>query len=69
MLVAGSLPEVNRADGTLDIARSMDGVPALVAAGVTDFRVNTSLEGDADRATGLLTELVSAFRGTVGRVD
>jgi len=67
--VAGTLPEVTAADGTLDIDRTMDGVPALVTAGVTDFRINVPVEGQGGDTAAWLSELVGAFRRTVGRAD
>lgn len=49
-------------DGRLDIARTMDSVPALVAAGVTDVRLHLSLPDDDGAATALADETVAAFR-------
>ena len=69
LLVAGMLPEVTRADGTLDIDRSMTGVPAMVSAGVTDFRLTAPVENQGADPLEHLTALVTAFRRTVGRVD
>ena len=47
-------------------ARTMDGVPPLVEAGITDFRVY-AVPADPSAARDQLSELVTAFRGTVGR--
>jgi len=41
----------------------MAGVPALVAAGVTDVRFPASFSADPDRAVEVLSSLVEAFRG------
>ena len=64
--VAGRLPVVKGADGHLDLAASMDRVPPLVEAGVTDFRANPRLPDDRAAVGGRLHELVSAFRAVVG---
>jgi alkanesulfonate monooxygenase SsuD/methylene tetrahydromethanopterin reductase-like flavin-dependent oxidoreductase (luciferase family) len=50
-------------DGSIDYAASVAGVPALVAAGVTDVRFPASLTADRDRALEILSPLVEAFRG------
>jgi len=60
--VAGVLPVVKGADGHLDLPRTMQGVPALVAAGVTDFRAHVRLLDDRQAATERLAEMVEAFR-------
>ena len=60
--VTGALPVVNDADGKLDIARTVDGVPALVAAGLTDLRAGIKVPADRSAAVDLLSELVGAFR-------
>jgi probable F420-dependent oxidoreductase len=65
--VAGRLPVVKGADGHLDLARTMEGVPALVEAGVTDFRVHLRLPRDQQGATDRLTEVVKAFRAVCER--
>ena len=49
-------------DGSIDYAASVAGVPALVAAGVTDVRFPASLTVDRDRALEILSPLVEAFR-------
>lgn len=65
--VAGSLPAVKGEDRKLDLDRTMDGVPALVEAGITDFRANLRIPSDPNAATDFLSEVVSAFRKAVGR--
>lgn len=63
----GPIPLVAGADGQMDVARTMERVPALVAAGQTDFgfHFRASLEPVAMEAK--LREIVEAFRSTVGR--
>jgi probable F420-dependent oxidoreductase len=65
--VAGRLPAVKGADGQLDLARTMGGVPALVEAGVTDFRVYLRPLAGEQAAADRLATIVEAFRGAVGR--
>jgi alkanesulfonate monooxygenase SsuD/methylene tetrahydromethanopterin reductase-like flavin-dependent oxidoreductase (luciferase family) len=65
--VTGSLPVVKDSDGALDIARTVDGVPAIVATGITDVRANIAVPSDPSAAADFLGELVSAFRVAVGR--
>jgi probable F420-dependent oxidoreductase len=53
--------------GEIDLDRTMERVPGLVAAGATDLRVRVPVrdpDADAERS---LRELVAAFRSTVGR--
>jgi probable F420-dependent oxidoreductase len=69
MQVQGTVPVVKNDDGSIDVGRSMDGVPALVDAGITDFRLNMAIPKEYDAATEALAEVVSAFRSTVGRTD
>jgi probable F420-dependent oxidoreductase len=60
--VAGTVRAVRGADGRVDIAATMDGVPTLAAAGVTDFRPGIKIPDDPAAAEDLLDELVVAFR-------
>jgi probable F420-dependent oxidoreductase len=53
---------VKRSDGSIDFAATAAGVPALVAAGVTDFRFSVSLSADRDQVAETLSSLVGAFR-------
>jgi probable F420-dependent oxidoreductase len=64
--VVGSLPTV-RTDDRIDLDATMAQVPALVAAGVTDFRMNVTVPADLDAATEELARVVAAFRAAVGR--
>jgi hypothetical protein len=53
---------VKRDDRSIDFKASVAGVPALVAAGVTDVRFPASLSFAPDRAVQELSSLVEAFR-------
>ena len=48
--IVGLLPIVDDRNGATDLARTMDRVPELVAAGVTDFRVNTEIPDEPAEA-------------------
>jgi len=65
--VVGNLPAVRGSDGKVDIDRSFDAVPALVAAGVTDIRAGLSAPDDAGAAREYFAEVVGKFRTVVGR--
>jgi probable F420-dependent oxidoreductase len=65
--VVGSLPAVRAEAGDVDLARTMDGVPALVDLGVTDFQANLPVPDDSHAAADYLSEVVGAFRAAVGR--
>jgi alkanesulfonate monooxygenase SsuD/methylene tetrahydromethanopterin reductase-like flavin-dependent oxidoreductase (luciferase family) len=65
--VVGRLPVVTDADGTLAVDRTMDGVPALVDAGVTDFRTSFRLPADPSAAADQLRGIVAAFRAVTDR--
>jgi hypothetical protein len=60
--VQGVARVVKADDGSMDYAASAAGVPALVAAGVTDVRFQASLTVEHDRAVEILSSLVKAFR-------
>jgi probable F420-dependent oxidoreductase len=62
--VVGSLPTVIGDDGSPDVAATMAAVPALVEAGVTDFRSNFRLGDDPGQAEQLAA-LVDGFRSVV----
>jgi probable F420-dependent oxidoreductase len=64
--VAGRLPVVKSDDGEVDLARTMERVPAQVEVGVTDFRLSVALPDDRHAATDRLAEVVEAFRAAVG---
>ena len=65
--VVGNLPSVRGSDGKVDIDRSFEAVPALVAAGVTDVRAGLSIPDDASAAQDYLSGVVQKFRAVVGR--
>jgi probable F420-dependent oxidoreductase len=65
--VVGRLPIVTDTDKTIDIKRTMDSVPGLAEAGVTDFRANFPLPDDRSAAADILSEIVAAFRATINR--
>jgi len=65
--VRGSIPTVRGTEGRVDLGPTMDVVPGLVGAGVTDFNLGVRLPEDPGAAEDLLSEVVAAFRATVGR--
>lgn len=67
--VVATLPAVRTADGELDIDRTMDQVPALVAAGATDLRLAVPPIADEAALADHLGAVVSAFRERSGRTD
>ncbi|MFI5507588.1 TIGR03619 family F420-dependent LLM class oxidoreductase [Mycobacterium sp. NPDC051804] len=64
--VQGVARAAKNSDGTVDFAKSAAAVPALAAAGVTDVRFPASVTADPDRALGIMTSLVEAFRDATG---
>jgi len=60
--VAGRLPLVTNDDGDIDLERTMDRVPPLVEAGVTDFRAFVRLPREQAAAAEHLAGIVAAFR-------
>ncbi|MDT3442253.1 MULTISPECIES: TIGR03619 family F420-dependent LLM class oxidoreductase [unclassified Pseudofrankia] len=60
--VAGTLPTVADKDGTPAIEPTMEGVAALVEAGVTDLRVQLPVPDGAKAAEEYLAEWVAGFR-------
>ena len=67
--VTGALRMVKADDGSLDLDRTMEAVPALAAAGLTDVRAGVRLPEDESAAVEELSELVGAFRAAAGRTD
>ena len=65
--IAGRLPVVLDNGGDLELGPTMDRVPPLVEAGVTDFRAFVRLSRDTAAATEQLAGIVEAFRKAVGR--
>ena len=57
-------------DGTLDLDRTMEAVPALAAAGLTDVRpASSSARATSSAAVDELSGIVAAFHGAAGRTD
>jgi probable F420-dependent oxidoreductase len=67
--VVGNLPLVLQNNGNLDLARTMEAVPRLAQAGVTDFRVRIELPNDTSAAQERLNEFVLTFRRVAGRTS
>jgi alkanesulfonate monooxygenase SsuD/methylene tetrahydromethanopterin reductase-like flavin-dependent oxidoreductase (luciferase family) len=65
--VQGRLPVVKGPDGSIDLDRTMEGVPALAEAGITDFRAPVSITLEPGATADALAEMVSVFRQAVGR--
>ena len=63
--VAGRLPTVTNDDGDIDIERTMERVPPLVEAGVTDFRAFVRLPRAQAAAADRLAAIVVAFNEAV----
>ncbi len=64
--VVGSVPLV-RTDAGVDLAASVAGVPALLDAGVTDFRLHLPVPAGHAAAADLYGEAVDAFHEVTGR--
>jgi len=60
--VVGNLAAARTPDGEPDAARTMAGVPALLAAGVTDVRLGIVVPADRAAAFDLLSAFVTEFR-------
>ena len=65
--VTGSIPVVRDDDG-VDLAATMAGAPALIAAGVTDCRIGVRVPAAREAATEYLATVVDAFDSATGRV-
>ncbi len=55
-------PHVDQLMLNADSPGYIGGIPALLAAGVTDVRVRVSVPGDRAAATGYLADVVTRFR-------
>ena len=64
--VVGILATESSADGSVDIAGTIAGVPALIAAGATDVRVNLRVPGDPVQHFDQVSAIVAAFRAIAG---
>ena len=60
--VVGSLPTTHDDAGAIDVAATMQAVPRLVEAGVTDFRSNARFTSAGEQLTDEIGTLVTAFR-------
>lgn len=60
--VMGYANVVRRGDGSVDMDATMDSVPGLVAAGVTDVRLTVALPEGREAATDYLSGAVERFR-------
>ena len=60
LAVVGTLPMVRTAEG-VDLDATMAGVPALVDAGVTDFRAYLPVPSGLEHATDYLSGVVERF--------
>ncbi len=60
--VVGNFHAVKDADGNLDLVRTMEPVPRLHAAGVTDFRIVMQPPPGLDAASEYMGTIVAAFR-------
>ncbi|MFI5047837.1 MAG: TIGR03619 family F420-dependent LLM class oxidoreductase, partial [Acidimicrobiia bacterium] len=65
--VAGKLLNVVGTDGAPDVAATMEGLPALVSAGVTDVRLQLPVPDDVNAAEDYLTPWIDGFRAAVDR--
>ena len=64
---SGPMPVVRDANGAVDIARTMDNVPARIANGQTDFSYPFWAQGSAAELEAKLREIVEPFRKVTGR--
>jgi probable F420-dependent oxidoreductase len=67
--VTGTLPLVKADDGSLDLDRTMEPVPGLAAAGLTDLRVRFRLLDSEAATLEEMSAIVGAFRAAAGRPD
>jgi hypothetical protein len=67
--VTGTLPLVKADDGSYDLDRTMEAVPKLADAGLTDVRIQFRLLDGSSAALDDLSEIVRAFRAAAGRAD
>jgi probable F420-dependent oxidoreductase len=65
--VTGYLRRAKTTAGAIDPQRTMEQVPALVAAGVTDFRFGVDFSQSAAESLDVLSQLAVAFREVTGR--
>lgn len=65
--VVGALPVVRTDGGAVDVPRTMERLPQLIAGGVTDFIDFSILPKSYDENLAELSTLVATFRQAVGR--
>jgi probable F420-dependent oxidoreductase len=63
--VVGNLRAVRGDDGSVDLPRTMEAVPSLRDAGVTDFRLATSPPAGYEAAVDYFSTVVAAFRSAL----
>ncbi len=66
--VVGTL-SARKAAGGIDVSATMEAVPDLVEAGVTDLRMAVSIPRDRSEAEDLLAPIVAGFRAATGRTS
>ena len=66
LAVVGTLPLRSRKDRSIDLGATMDRVPLLVDAGVTDYQVHVRAPDSEAGAHDLYSEIVTAFRKASG---
>jgi probable F420-dependent oxidoreductase len=65
--VTGGLQLVKGDDGVLDLVRTMEVVPGLAEAGLTDLRIQFRVLDGSSSALDELSGIVAAFRAAAGR--
>lgn len=65
--VTAPLKMVRDASKQIDLEASMDAVPEMIAAGITDYRIRLELPRDAHGVEDTLSPVVEAFRSAAGR--
>jgi probable F420-dependent oxidoreductase len=65
--VTAYLPAIKNNSGNLDREATMAAVPAMVEAGITDFRVRIRLPKEADAVRDTIAPLVESFGQAAGR--
>ena len=67
LAVLAPLPLLRQRNRSLDLGATMDRLPPLVEAGVTDFLVHVPVPESYAGAQDVYSELVTAFREATGR--
>lgn len=66
LAVLAPLPMQRQRDRSLDLAATMEGLPPLIEAGVTDFLAHVRVPDSHAGAHDVYSELVAAFKETTG---